>query len=68
MFFTLTQIFKLKVSNNSPEHYSPKEKMLRKVIWHLFFADLTQNEKLSEIKSPLVLVFSRIFRLPLVML
>ena len=33
--------------------YSPKEKMLRVEIWHLFFGDLSQSEKLSEIKLPL---------------
>ena len=27
---------KKKVPNHSPEHYPPKEKMLRRVIWHLF--------------------------------
>ena len=54
MFFTLTQIFKKKVSNQSPEHYSPKEKMLRKVIWHLFFGDLSEGENLFEIGPPLV--------------
>ena len=37
------------MSNNSP----PKEKMLTRVIWHLFFGDLSQSEKLSEIKPPL---------------
>ena len=28
---------KKKVPNHSLEHYPPKEKMLRKVIWHLFW-------------------------------
>ena len=32
-----------KVPNHSPEHYPPKEKMLRRVIWLLFFRDLNQN-------------------------
>ena len=41
-----------------PEHCSPKEKMLRGVIWHLFGGGgLRQTEKLSEIKRPLVLFF-----------
>ena len=39
--------------NHSPEHYPPKEKMLRGVSWHLFFGDLSQSEKLSKIKPPL---------------
>ena len=30
------------------------EKMLRTVIWHLFFGDLSQSEKLSEIKPPVL--------------
>ena len=34
--------------NHSPEHYPPKEKMLRRVILHLFFL-LSDSEKLSEI-------------------
>ena len=34
-----------------------KEKMLRVVFWHPVFGDLSQSEKLSEIKPPLV--FSR---------
>ena len=33
--------------------YSSKEKILRIVIRHPFFGDLSQNEKLSEIKPPL---------------
>ena len=31
--------------------------VLRGVIWHLFFVDLSQSEKLSEIKPPLVTYF-----------
>ena len=42
-----------KEPNHDPEHYPPKEKMLRVVIWHLFFADLSQRGKLSGIKPPL---------------
>ena len=38
---------------HSPGHYPPKEKMLRGVIWHPIFEDLSQSEKLSEIKPPL---------------
>ena len=41
--------------NHYPEHYPPKEKMLRVVIWQLFFfRDLSQNQKLSDIKPPFV--------------
>jgi hypothetical protein len=47
--FTLAPISQKKVPNHCPEHYPPKEKLLRAVIWHLFFC----NEKLSEIKPPL---------------
>ena len=36
------------------ELYPSKEKMLRIVIWHLFWGDFSQNEKLSEIKPPLI--------------
>ena len=42
-----------KVPNLFPEHYPHKEKMVRVVIWQLFFGDLSQSEKLSEIKPPL---------------
>ena len=38
---------------HSSEHKPPKGKMLRIVIWHLFFRDLNQSEKLSEIEPPL---------------
>ena len=41
-----------KVSNHSPEHYLPKEKMLRSVIWHLFFR-FDPKWKKSEIMPPL---------------
>ena len=47
-----------KVPNHHPECYPPKEKMLRIVIWNLFFWDLSQIKKLSEIKPPLVDSFS----------
>ena len=43
---------KKKVSNHDPEHYPSKEKMLR--VLQLSFGDLSQSEKLSEIKPPLV--------------
>ena len=36
----------------SPEHYPSKGKILRRVILHLFFKDLSPSEKLSEIKPP----------------
>ena len=45
--------------NHDPEHsehYPPKEKMHRAP----FFEDLSQNEKLSEIKPPLVIVCAAI--------
>jgi hypothetical protein len=35
--FTLSQISKKKVPNHSPEQYPPKEKILRGVIWYLFW-------------------------------
>ena len=35
--FQFGSYLQIKVSNQSPEHYLPKEKMLRRVIWHLFF-------------------------------
>ena len=41
------------VSNHFPEHNPHKEKMVRVVIWQLFFEDLSQSEKFSEIKPPL---------------
>ena len=40
-----------KVAKNYPEHYPPKQKMLRLVILHLF---VSQKEKLFGIKLPLV--------------
>ena len=51
---------KKKVPNHSPEHYPPKEKMLRRVIWQLFFGDLNQSEKILDIK-PLSTTFQDIF-------
>ena len=39
--------------NNYPEHYPPKEKMLKIVIWNIFWK-MEPNEKLSEIKPPLL--------------
>ena len=48
-FFTLKKISKKNnLSNNYSVHYPLKEKMLRIVIWHLLFGDLSQNVKLSE--------------------
>ena len=35
------------------EYYPPEEKMLRIVIWYLFFGNFSQSETLSEIKPPL---------------
>ena len=46
-FFTLAQIFKM--LHHSPEHFL----FLWIVIWHLFCVDLSQSEKLVEIKPPL---------------
>ena len=40
-FYILTQISKKKVPNHDSEHYLPKEKMLRVVIWQLFLEILT---------------------------
>ena len=42
-----------KVPNHYPEHYPPKGKMPRIVIWHLFLEIWAKVEKLSEIKLPL---------------
>ena len=39
--------------NYCPEHYPPKENMLRIVIWHLFFGDGAEVKNISEIKPPL---------------
>ena len=44
-----------KVSNHSPEHYPPKEKILRGVIWYLFWKIWAKVKNNSEIKPPLVL-------------
>ena len=38
--------------NNYPELYLSKEKMLR-IVFEIFLGDLSQCEKLSEIKPPL---------------
>ena len=38
------------MSNPDPEHYAPKETMLRVVIWYLFLEIWGQSEELSEIK------------------
>ena len=51
--FTLWRTSLKKLLNYDPEHYPPREKMLRVVIWHLLFGDVSQSEKLSEIKLPL---------------
>ena len=45
-----------KVPNHSPEHYLFEEKMLQGVILHFFLGDLSQKDKLSEIKPPLVFI------------
>ena len=42
-----------KLPNHFSEHYPPKEKMLMKVIWHLFRRFELLSEKLSEIKPSL---------------
>ena len=52
--FPFVSNLKKEVSNHSPEHYLQKGKMLREVIRHLLFGDLSQREKKSEIKPPLV--------------
>ena len=41
------------VSSTYPDHLLFRWIVLRTVIWHLFFGDLSQIEKLSEIKPPL---------------
>ena len=38
-----------KMPNHCPEHYPPKEKLLRAVNWHIFFGDWRQDEKLSKL-------------------
>ena len=43
--------------NQCPEHYPPKEKMPRVVIWATFFGDFSQSEKISEIKPPEVKIW-----------
>jgi hypothetical protein len=42
------------VSNPDPEHYAPKEKMLRVVIWHPLWRFGAKSKDLPEIKLPLV--------------
>ena len=42
-----------KVPNHYLEHYPHKVEMLRIVIRHVFFGNLNQSEKLSEINQPL---------------
>ena len=54
-FFTLAQISQMCQITTYPEHYLSKEKMLRIVISH-FLGDLSQSEKPSEIKPPLLLL------------
>ena len=44
--------------NHYSEHYPPKEKMLRIVIWNIVLGDLSQYEKLPEIK-PLLPIHSK---------
>ena len=39
--------------NHDSEHYPPKEKMFRAMIWHLFSENMSQGEKKSDIKQPL---------------
>ena len=51
--FTLWLTSLKKLLNYDPEHYPTREKMLRVVIWHLLFGDVSQSEKLFEIKLPL---------------
>ena len=45
IFYFGSNLHKEKVSNHNPEHYPPNEKMQD--------LDLSQSEKLSEIKQPL---------------
>ena len=52
-FFTLAQISPKRCQITILSSYPPKEKMLRIVIWHLFWGDLCQSEKLSEIRPHL---------------
>ena len=42
-----------KVPNHDHEHLLFRWIVLRIMIWHLFFGDLSQNETLFEIKPPL---------------
>ena len=44
---------KKNVPNHDSEHYPPKEKMLRAMIWHLFSGEMRQGEKNYDIKLPL---------------
>ena len=46
---------KKKVPNRSPEHLLFRWIVFWGVIWHLFVGDLSQSEKLSDIKPPLEL-------------
>ena len=43
-----------KVPNHSPEHYPPKDKILRRVIWHSFLEIWAKVKKLSGIKPPII--------------
>ena len=51
--FLLLLICSKKVPNHCPEHYLPKEKMLRLVIWHHLFGDLSISANLYQINPPL---------------
>ena len=49
------------VQTHYSEHNPPKEKVLRKVIWHIFWK-WSQSERLSGIKPPLVMFNSHLIR------
>ena len=51
--FLLLLICSKKVPNHCPEHYLPKEKMLRLVIWHYLLGDLSISANLYQINPPL---------------
>ena len=52
-FFILAQISPKKVPNHNPKPYPLKKEEAEYSLWHLFLGDLSQSEKLSEIKPPL---------------
>ena len=45
-----------------PNHYPPRDKILRRVIWHSFLMIWAKVQKLSEIKPPLIeLTYRRVY-------